>query len=441
MPASVPPLKVAPPAGGVAARGPGFREALRFWVKLGFISFGGPTGQIAIMHAELVERRRWIEERAFLHALNYCMLLPGPEAQQLAVYCGWLLHGTRGGLAAGFFFVLPSVFILLGLSAVYVAYGQVAWISGLFYGLKPAVLAVVAAAVVRVGRKALPTRPAVVLAAAAFGAIFFFHVPYPFVILGAALAGWAARDRQPAAAALAGIESAAPAGRPARPGERSPARAVRVAVTGVGLWWLPVVGAGLAQGWGGTLVRVAVFFGQAALVTFGGAYAVLPYVAQEAVERFGWLTRPQMLDGLAFAETTPGPLVMVLQHVGFMAGWTHPDGLAPWVSAVAAALLATWMTFAPCFLWVFLGAPHVENLRGRTGVNAALSGVTAAVVGVILSLAVWFGVQVIHPAPGTSDLPALALAVASFAALQWGKRDVALVILASGLLGLLVKTR
>ncbi len=421
---------------------PTFREAVRFWLKLGFISFGGPTGQIAIMHAELVQKRKWVGEPAFLHALNYCMLLPGPEAQQLAIYIGWLLHRTRGGLAAGILFVLPSIFILLGLSAVYVSFGQVPWIGAVFHGLKPAVLAIVAAAVVRIGRTALRTPFRWGLAAAAFIAIYFFRLPFPAVILGAALLGWVthrlgagnsyiqravgghrARALDPEAAMIA----AGP-----RPSRRE---TLRLIITGLSLWWFPVLLAGLTQGWAGTLVREGVFFGKAALVTFGGAYAVLPYVAQQAVGHFGWLTGPQMLDGLAFAETTPGPLVMVLQHVGFMAGWTHPGTLPPWLSAVMAGLLATWMTFAPCFLWVFLGAPHVENLRGQVRLNAALSAVTAAVVGVVLNLAIWFGIQALRPAPGQFDAFAVIVAVVGLVALERFKASVPLVIFASGAAG------
>jgi chromate transporter len=434
-------------AAGASPAHPSFKEALRFWLKLGFISFGGPAGQIAIMHTELVERKRWIGEERFLHALNYCMLLPGPEAQQLAIYCGWLLHRTWGGLAAGILFVLPSAFILWGLAYVYVTAGHVPWIAAIFWGLKPAVLAIVASAVLRLGQKALKNAVMWSLGAVAFTAIFFFHVPFPGIIVGAALTGWLGGLRwenlfyvvkghggTSAAPASAVIDDAHAAPDHTRP---SLARAGRVLVTGLALWWTPVLLAGLWQGWSGTLAQEGHFFSKAAMVTFGGAYAVLPYVAQQAVENFSWLTAPQMLDGLGLAETTPGPLIMVLQFVGFLGGWNHPGNLTPLLAATLGAALTTWVTFVPCFMWIFLGAPYIEQLRKQTRLTCALSAVTAAVVGVVLNLAVWFGWQVIFPGAGRVEWFVLGLAAAAFLALQRFKVGLIPVVLASGGIGLL----
>ncbi|MDB6166754.1 MAG: chromate transporter [Lacunisphaera sp.] len=426
---------------------PGFKEALRFWLKLGFISFGGPTGQIAIMHTELVEKKRWIGEERFLHALNYCMLLPGPEAQQLAIYCGWLLHRTWGGLTAGILFVLPSAFILWGLSLVYVSYGNVPWISAVFYGLKPAVLAIVAAAVLRIGSKALKNAVMWSLAALAFVAIFFFHASFPAIILAAALLGYGGGLRwEKIFNVVKGHGAKPPADRAAviddthaAPAHTKPSllRAVRVLAVGLALWWLPVLATALAQGRAGTLVQESLFFSKAAMVTFGGAYAVLPYVAQQAVENFHWLTAPQMLDGLGLAETTPGPLIMVLQFVGFLGGWNHPGALSPLLAATLGAALTTWVTFVPCFIWIFLGAPYLEQLRNQTRLTCALSAVTAAVVGVVLNLAVWFGLHVVLPAGGKADWFVVVVALLAFAALQRFKAGVIPVVLAGAGLGLL----
>lgn len=427
---------------------PGFKVALRFWLKLGFISFGGPTGQIAIMHTELVEKKRWIGEERFLHALNFCMLLPGPEAQQLAIYCGWLLHRTWGGLAAGILFVLPSAFILWGLSVVYVTYGNLPWIAAIFYGLKPAVLAIVASAMLRIGSKALKNMVMRSLAGLAFVAIYFFHAPFPVIIIAAALIGYTGSRRwekvfnvvngHGAKAAASGhsavIDDAHAAPAHTRP---SLARGAKVLAVGLALWWLPVLVTGWAQGRAGTLVQESLFFSKAAMVTFGGAYAVLPYVAQQAVENFHWLTAPQMLDGLGLAETTPGPLIMVLQFVGFLGGWNHPGTLSPLVAATLGAALTTWVTFVPCFIWIFLGAPYLEQLRSQTRLTCALSAVTAAVVGVVLNLAVWFGLHVLVPAAGRGDWLAAAVAGLAFLALQRFKAGVIPVIGASAGLGLL----
>jgi len=411
---------------------PGFREALRFWLKLGFISFGGPAGQIAVMHAELVERKKWIGEERFLHALNFCMLLPGPEATQLAIYCGWLLHRARGGIAAGVLFVLPGALVLWALSFVYVTFGHVPWIAAVFYGLKPAVTAIVAAAVIRIGRRALKNAAMGALAAAAFVAIYFFGAPFPAIVIVAGILGWAGArwSASPTAGESAVDERALTTARPTW------ARAAKVIAVCAALWFAPIVAAGLAQGWDGTLAREGIFFSKAAMVTFGGAYAVLPYVAQQAVGNFGWLAAPQMLDGLGLAETTPGPLIMVVQFVGFLGGWNHPGGLAPLLAATLGAAMTTWTTFVPCFLWIFLGAPHIERLRGNVRLGGALAAVTAAVVGVVLNLAVWFGGQTFFPARGAADWFAIAVSVAAFAAMQRWKVGIVPVVFASGVLGL-----
>ncbi len=418
---------------------PTFREALRFWLKLGFTSFGGPAGQIAIMQQELVEKKKWIASERLLHALNYCMLLPGPEAQQLAIYCGWLLHGTRGGIAAGVLFVLPSVVILWGLSLVYVTWGAVPWVAGIFHGLKPAVMAVVAAAVLRLGRKALKGRAGWGIAAAAFGLIFFLNEPFPLSIAAAAYAGFLGGKYWPEHFGFPGGHGASGAGAGDHAAAVRPtwARALRV-VGGCGtLWVAPILVAGFWQGWDGVLAREGIFFSQAAMVTFGGAYAVLPYVGQQAVDHHHWLTAPQMLDGLAFAETTPGPLIMVLQFVGFLGGWNQPGALPPLLAATLGAAMTTWTTFVPCFLWIFLGAPHIERLRGVRLLNAALGAVTAAVVGVVLNLAVWFGLHALHPAAGGNvDWFVAAVALAAFVALYRFKLNPIAVIAAGGVLGL-----
>jgi chromate transporter len=394
-----------------------FRDALRYWAILGFINFGGPTGQIAMMHRELVDRRRWISEARFLHALNYCVLLPGPEAQQLAIYIGWLLHGTLGGLVAGIGFVLPSVFILLALSWVYVAYGSVPLVAALFYGLKPAVVAVVVEAVIRIGRRALKTRLLVAIAAAAFLANVAFGVPFPLIVAAAGGLGFALGRRAPALVGLAGTIAETTNDVDFR-GDTSWRRAVRVIAVCVTLWILPIVVLAAWRGTRSVLVQEALFFSRAAMVTFGGAYAVLGYIRDVAVEHYGWLVPGQMIDGLGLAETTPGPLIMVTQFVGFVGAWNHPEGLPPPVAGVLGALITTWVTFVPCFLWIFLGAPYIERLRGNRDLSAALSAVTAAVVGVILNLAVVFALHTFFPPTGGVDPFAVAMAIGAFVALQ-----------------------
>ena len=421
---------------------PSFGEAVGFWWKLGCISFGGPAGQIAIMHRELVDRRRWIREPHFLHALNFCMLLPGPEAQQLATYLGWRLHGIRGGLAAGGLFVFPSMLLLLGLSWLYLEWGEVFWVRGLFHGLTAAVIAIVSGAVIRMGRRTLKSPALWGLALGAFLAIGVFHLPFVGIIAGAALSGWLGARFWPSQFpsgdrhddVLGG--SAASVVLPPTPAA-SWGRTGRLLVVGLTLWWLPVLLAGLWLGWESTVFQQGVFFSKAALVTFGGAYAVLPYVAQHAVEHHGWLTQTQMMAGLGLAETTPGPLIMVLQFVGFVGAWQHPGTLPPALAGVLGGLLTTWVTFLPCFLFVFLGGPHVESLQARPRVSAALRGITAAVVGVILNLAVWFTWAALRPASGGWDLMVIGLALAALVALERFKIGVIPVIGGCAVVGLL----
>jgi chromate transporter len=428
----------------VTQRAPSFVEALRFWLKLGFISFGGPTGQIAIMHTELVEKKKWISETRFLHALNYCMILPGPEAQQLATYVGWLLHKTPGGIAAGALFVLPSVFILWILSFVYVGYGKLDWTIAVFHGLKPAVMAIVALAVIRIGRKALKNEIMWLVAAFAFVAIFFFELPFPLIIVAAGVMGFiggkiwpskflVAKDHPPKdeASTLINDDDAAVHTKP------SLLRALQVCAVCLSLWLIPIFVLGWWQGWDGIFFRQGIFFSKAAMVTFGGAYAVLPYVAQRAVEDYHWLTAGQMLDGLGLAETTPGPLIMVLQFVGFLGAWNHPGNLSPLMAATLGAFITTWATFLPCFLWIFLGAPYIEALRGNKNLHAALSSITSAVVGVVLNLAIWFGLHVLFSTAGSVDwFAAVVCAAAFFGMLKWNWNMVAVVV-GAALTGLL----
>jgi chromate transporter len=429
-----------------SSRHPSFGEAFLFWLKLGFISFGGPTGQIAVMHAELVEKKKWISEARFLHALNYCMLLPGPEAQQLATYVGWLLHKTWGGIVAGAFFVIPSIFILWGLSYIYVTLGNLPWIAAIFYGLKPAVLAIVAAAVIRIGSRALKNDVMWTVAAAAFIAIFFFGVPFPLIIISAALIGFFGgkwkRDKffvvrghgkANAESVLDDCSAVPDHAKPSWP------RALRVSLVWVILWSAPVLLLSFWLGSNHTVVQEGIFFSKAALITFGGAYAVLPYVAQQAVQTHHWLSAGRMLDGLGLAETTPGPLIMVTQFVGFLGGWNHPGQLPPLLAATIGALVTTWTTFTPCFLWIFLGGPYIEKLRGNEALTTTLSAVTAAVVGVVLNLAVWFGLQVIFRGRGTVDSFAILVGTVSFIGMVRWKWDIIPVVLSAGIAGLIFK--
>jgi chromate transporter len=420
---------------------PAFSEAFRFWLKLGFISFGGPSGQIAMMHAELVEKKKWIGEARFLHALNFCMLLPGPEAQQLAIYIGWLLHKTRGGIIAGTLFVVPSIFILWVLSYIYVAYGSVPWIAAIFYGLKPAVLAIVAAALIRIGQRALRNTIMWLIAAAAFVAIYFFHVPFPMIVISAGVLGFVAVRISPKLIPAVAETNAGSAidleDEVSIPSQPTLRQSLRICAISLLIWWSPIVFAGLFLGTQHAIFREGIFFSKAALVTFGGAYAVLPYVSQQAVENYHWLSPGQMLDGLGLAETTPGPLIMVLQFVGFLGGWNHPGGLPFLLAATLGAFITTWATFVPCFLWILVGAPYVERLRGIKSLSSALSTVTAAVVGVILNLAIWFGLHVILPATGHVDLFAIVICAVAFVGMLHWKWNIVPVVLGSGLLGLI----
>ncbi len=415
-----------------------FREALRYWTVLGFVNFGGPTGQIAMMHRELVDRRRWVSEERFLHALNYCVLLPGPEAQQLAIYVGWLLHGTLGGLVAGIGFVAPSVVILLTLSWIYVAYGGVPVVAALFYGLKPAVVAVVVEAVIRIGGRALKTRVLVAVAAASLLGNVVFGVPFPLIVAAAGVLGFGLGRRAPALIGVGAIGAPSDSG-PVPHADTSLARSLRVIAVCVGLWILPILALTAWRGPHSVLVQEALFFSRAAMVTFGGAYAVLGYIRDVAVGHYGWLAPGQMIDGLGLAETTPGPLIMVTQFVGFVGAWNHPEGLPPAVAGVLGALITTWVTFVPCFLWIFLGAPYIERLRGNRDLTAALSAVTAAVVGVILNLAVVFAVHTFFPPHGGIDVFAVAVAVGAFLALQRWHVSMPAAIGACAVLGVLAR--
>jgi chromate transporter len=427
-----------------------FAEALRFWLKLGFISFGGPAGQIAIMHTELVERRRWISEKRFLHALNYCMLLPGPEAQQLATYIGWLMHRTWGGIVAGGLFVLPSLFILIALSWIYVRFGEVPAVAGIFFGLKPAVTALVLHAAHRVGTRALRNGWMWAIAAAAFVAIFAFDVPFPAIVVGAAAIGWLGAKRWPAVFVIGGGHGTAKQGYgPALIDDDTPtpsharfsrSHSALVAITGFAVWGAALAALIGAFGLQSTLAAMGWFFTKAALMTFGGAYAVLPYVYQGAVETHSWLSGPQMIDGLALGETTPGPLIMVVAFVGFVGGWMQqaagPDAL--FLGAALGAIVATFFTFLPSFVFIFLGGPLVEATHGKLGFTAPLSAITAAVVGVILNLALFFAWHVLWPQgfAGPFEWVSAGIALAALVALFRFKVDVLTLLAASAALGL-----
>ena len=420
---------------------PQFREALKYWLKLGLISFGGPAGQIAIMHREVVERRRWISESHFLHALNFCMLLPGPEAQQLATYLGWRLHGWRGGTAAGALFVLPSALLLFALSWLFMAGGHIPWLAALFYGLLPAVIAVIACAVIKIGGKALHSPSLWALAIASFVAIYVFNISFVLIVFSAALLGWLGHrflpNQFPAGKITKNVEELeeptlelAPCPVP------TIRRTLQIISTCLSLWALPILALGVWLGWNSTPVAQGLFFSKAAMVTFGGAYAVLPYVAQQAVENFHWLSNPQMMSGLALAETTPGPLIIVLQFVGFVGGWQHPGEFSPLAAATIGAFITTWTTFIPCFLFVFLGAPFVEKLRSLPQIGASLTAVTAAVVGVILNLGVKFAEQSVWPQSGEFDFFVAVVAFAAFVAMWKFDKPFMAILPVCALLGL-----
>lgn len=383
---------------------PSIREAFWVWLRISMLSFGGPAGQIAVMHRILVDEKHWVSESRFLHALNYCMLLPGPEAQQLATYIGWLMHRTRGGIIAGGLFIVPGVVAIMALSYVYAAFGNVGFVAALFFGLKAAVLAIVIQAVFRVGKRALKNRFMQALAAAAFVAIFFFNVPFPIIVLVAGLIGYFGGRAGFATFSVGGGHDSKGSSAlvDSLLGDELPqhvrpnfASSLRVATVWLLLWLIPVALLVVPLGEGNVFTQVAVFFSKMAMVTFGGAYAVLAYVAQQAVENYHWLQPREMLDGLGMAETTPGPLIMVLQFVGFMAAFRDPGTLSPMVAGTLGGLLATWVTFTPCFLWIFLGAPFIEVMRGNKALAGALSAITAAVVGVILNLAIWFAIHTV----------------------------------------------
>jgi chromate transporter len=436
-------------------RGVSFAEALRFWIKLGFVSFGGPAGQIAIMHRELVETRHWISERRFLHALNYCMVLPGPEAQQLATYIGWLLHGTWGGIVAGALFVLPSLAILIALSWGYLAFSDAPLVAAVLDGVKPAVVAIVIAATVRIGSRALHHLFHVAIAVAAFAALAVFSAPFPLVIAGAALAGVAGRryarsQAHSASRAASGhpravIDDDTP---PPPHAAASTGRLATVVVAGALLWILPFAALMAAFGSASDYANMARFFTQAALVTFGGAYAVLPYVVDSAVNEFGWATMAQMIDGLALGETTPGPLIMIVAYVGFVGAWTKatlgPDALA--AAGMLGAAVATWFTFLPSFVFILAGGPYVERSRDDVHLEGPLSAITAAVVGVIASLAVFFAWHVFWPGassampfPGMIDLPSVAIAAVALVLLVKNRASVIAVIAGSALAGVALR--
>jgi len=414
--------------------------AVKFWLKLGLLSFGGPAGQIALMHRELVEQKKWVEEARFLHALNFCMLLPGPEATQLATYCGWLMHGVRGGLVAGVLFVLPGALAMWGLSWIYVSFGAVPAVAGVLHGLKAAVLAILAVAVLRVGRKSLKTLIAWALAVTAGVVLALGVAPFPVVVVVALAMGFFGVRRWPDAF---GQTSTAGASEAAVVNDATQTRTMRetvwIAGIGLALWFVPVVVAAWLQGGGGLFAQLGWFFSKAAVVTFGGAYAVLPYVGQQAVEQYQWVTPPQMVDGLALAETTPGPLILVLQYVGFLAGWAQSGGLSPLAAATWGAVMTTWVTFVPTFLFILVGAPYVERCRGWAPWRGALAAVTAAVVGVIAQLAGWFAWHALWPRGGSGgvDFWVLSVGVAAGLALQWGRVGLGWVVLASGIAGAL----
>ncbi|WOH69849.1 chromate efflux transporter [Bradyrhizobium sp. BWA-3-5] len=439
-----------------------FGEAVRVWLRVAILSFGGPAGQIAVMHRILVEEKNWISESRFLHALNYCMLLPGPEAQQLATYIGWLLHRTAGGIVAGGLFILPGIIAIMGLSYIYAAYGNVSFVEAVFFGLKAAVLAIVIQAVVRVGKRALRNWMMIALAAIAFVAIFFFGVPFPLIIAAAAFIGFVgARFGRPEFAALehggknsAIIDSMLGEGIPEHVRPNTP-RMLRFLAVWLAIWLVPVFALLIALGSNDVFSQIAIFFSKMAMVTFGGAYAVLAYVAQQAAEYYHWVTPREMLDGLGMAETTPGPLIMVVQFVGFMAAFREASGLSPMIAGTLGGLLATWVTFAPCFLWIFVGAPYIEALRGNKALAGALSAITAAVVGVILNLSIWFALHTVFrqtfPVQGFSlsfdapvlasiDLPALVLSIAAATAIFRFNIGMLVVLAASCVTGILLRS-
>ncbi len=425
-------------------------DDVRVWATVAANSFGGPAGQIAVIHEEIVERRGWVSESSFLHALNYCMLLPGPEAQQLATYLGWLRRGIPGGLLAGGLFVLPGFVSILLLSVLYVVWGDLSWVQGMFRGIGPAVVAIVAQAVVKIGRRTMKNRVMVAVAVAAFVAIFFYRVPFPLIVGAAGLIGLAGTRLRPdvfSVIAADDLDGSAIVGRP--PWRRT----VAVVLVGAALWLGPVVALVGFTGRGSVWSNIAVFFSQAAVVTFGGAYSVLAFIAQQAVDVYGWLQPGEMIHGLGLAETTPGPLIMVVEFVGFLGAYRNPGGLSPMTAGILGAVLTTWVTFVPSFLWILAGAPYVERLKNQTVLTGALSTITSAVVGVVLNLGVWFalftlfssvdttriaGATVYLPDPATLDWAAVAIAVAGAVALFRYHRPILQVVIGAALVGLVL---
>jgi chromate transporter len=438
--------------------------AFRVWLRVAALSFGGPAGQIAVMHRIIVDEKKWIGEQRFLHALSYCMLLPGPEAHQLAIYIGWLMHRWPGAIVAGGLFVLPGIICIMALSYIYAAFGNVPAVAAFFFGLKAAVLAIVLQAVYRVGGRALKTNPMLMLAAAAFVGIFFFGVPFPLIVLGAGIIGFIGA-RTGSASFQVGGGAHGPSGKGIADSESllgdelpeharpTVGRAARVSAIWLSLWLGPLIVIAAVLGLHDTFTEIGAFFVKMAVVTFGGAYAVLAYMAQQAVDTYGWLKPGEMLDGLGMAETTPGPLIMVVQFVGFMAAYRHPGTLPPMLAGTLGGLLATWCTFVPCFLWIGLGAPFIEGLRDNRPLNGALAGITAAVVGVILNLAIWFALHTMFaetfrvkgfgfsfdaPVLASVNLWALALAVAAAIAIFRFRAGMIQTLLASSLAGVLL---
>lgn len=421
-----------------------FYSAFRYWLTLGFINFGGPAGQIALMHRDLVERRGWISEPRFLHALNFCMLLPGPEALQLAIYIGWLLNGTWGGVVAGLCFVLPSIGVLLALSYVYAAYGSMTLVAGLFAGIKPVIVAIVVEAGIKIAKRALIRPLHLWTAGMAFLAIFVFKIPFPLIVLAAGLTGWGLARSKPAIFSSSektknghsdDVKQHVSLMKNALSPQPSPKKIVSFFLA---LWLAPFITLMVLTSHNSLYAQTYLFFTKAAFVTFGGAYAVLAYVSQSVVDSYGWLTHGQMIDGFALAETTPGPLIMVLQFIGFMAGWNHPEGLTQGVSAALNAFLTTYSTFLPCFLFILLGAPYIEILRGNRNLTGALSTITAAVVGVIMNLGIILGWSIFWPdgLSGKFNEVAFTISVAAFLALFRYQMNIFWVLLIGGLLGI-----
>ncbi|MEX2172055.1 MAG: chromate efflux transporter [Pirellulales bacterium] len=431
------------------------REAFWTWSRVAMLSFGGPAGQIAVMHRIVVDEKKWIGEQRYLHALNYCMLLPGPEATQLAVYIGWLMHRTLGGLMAGILFVLPGFAAILALSIMYARYQETHFVQAIFFGLKPAVMAIVLEAVLRIGKRVLKNGTMLTLAASSFVAIFFFNVPFPLLILSAALIGFFGGRIAPQRFVTTMSTSTSAAPDEAVRADVSPSwrRSAIVCAVCLSLWFGPIIAVGLLLGPQSVLFKESVFFSQAAVVTFGGAYSVLAYITQQAVEKYGWLQPGEMLDGLGMAETTPGPLIMVVQFVAFMGAYRNPGPFDPLTAGILGSVLTTWVTFVPCFFWIFLGAPYIERLRGNRLLGSALSAITAAVVGVILNLAVWFSihtlfaevrtevigpVRLLVPEWDTMHVGSLGVAVLAVLLTFYWKRGMAITLATSAALGLVI---